>query len=490
MRMHRLTQGTVVPEKGPTNIWMQVVSATLAGLALRLLFIWQFPNEVADSLVYEELARNWWDHRVYGLFLNGTLTPVLIRVPGYPVFLAVVYLFLGRSRLAVMLVQVAVDVGTCFLTAVLAASLVPQSLHRRVFLAALWLAATCPFVAMYTVVPLTEVLVTFLTTAALLLLVRNCQASDASHVVGGHRWRVSPWSLAGLLVGLGSLVRPETPLLLVAVGLVLFLRWRLPTDWPKLFRAAALIAVGLILPLLPWAARNWHTFHRVQFFTPRYYAMPGDYVPRGFYAWTNTWLVRMRDAFQVFWKLEGDSIPIENVPASAFDSPEERTRVQTLLERYNVTTVVTPEIDRGFGELARQRAARHPLRTYVWIPVRRAVSLWFTPRDDLLLEGDYPVFPPYSTHLWPPTEQWEEDPLGFSVTVFLALLNVFYLALALLALWRWRWSSSGIVLLVAFILVRTAFMSTVEAPEPRYVLECFPAVLSLAALAWARPAHP
>ncbi len=479
--MHRLTHGTVVPEKGLRNIWTHLVFATVSGLALRLFFIWRFPNEFADSVVYEELARNWLDHRVYGVFLDGTLTPILIRVPGYPAFLAIVYLFLGRSLLAVMLAQIALDIGTCFLSAMLAASLVPKSLHRRVFLAALWLAATCPFVAMYTAVPMTEVLVTFLTTAALVLLVRIYQVRDASRGLRGHQWRASPWFLAGLLIGLGTLVRPETPLLLVAASLVLFLRWRYPADWPKFFRSVALIAAGLILPLLPWGARNWETFHRIQFLAPRYYAMPGDYVPRGFYAWTNTWLVRMRDAFQVYWRLEDDPIPIENVPASAFDSPEERARVQTLLERYNATIKVTPEIDGGFGELARQRSARHPLRTYVWIPARRAVSMWFTPHGDLL---------PYSGHLWPPAEHWKEEPLGFSVIASLALLNIFYLALALLALWRWRWSSSGIVLLVAFIMVRTAYMATVETPEPRYILECFPAVLSLASLAWGSPSNP
>ena len=36
-------------------------------------------------------------------------------------------------------------------------------------------------------------------------------------------------------------------------------------------------------------------------------------------------------------------------------------------------------------------------------------------------------------------------------------------------------------LLVAFILIRTAFLTTVETPEPRYVLECFPALLALGA---------
>jgi hypothetical protein len=38
-----------------------------------------------------------------------------------------------------------------------------------------------------------------------------------------------------------------------------------------------------------------------------------------------------------------------------------------------------------------------------------------------------------------------------------------------------------------FILVRTIFFSIyVEAPEPRYVLECFPAVIALAAQPFGR----
>ena len=40
----------------------------------------------------------------------------------------------------------------------------------------------------------------------------------------------------------------------------------------------------------------------------------------------------------------------------------------------------------------------------------------------------------------------------------------------------------GIALLLAYLFVRTAFLATVEAPEPRYVINCYPAVLALAAL--------
>jgi 4-amino-4-deoxy-L-arabinose transferase-like glycosyltransferase len=448
-----------------SHVWKHLVFAMLAGFALRLFFVWHFPREWADSFVYEELARNLIDHRTYGVFLDGKLTPLDIRVPGYPVFLAGVYLLFGRSPLAVMLTQAVIDLATCVLTALLASLIAPTASRKRVFVAALWLAAMCPFTASYTAVVVTEILATFLTAAALAVLVKAYQDQDRGPASGDRMWNVATWFWGGLLVGLATLVRPESPLLLVAAGLLLLVRWWPPTDWLKLLRSSTLLAVGLAAALMPWAARNWHTFHKVEFLTPRYYAMPGDYVPRGFYAWTNTWLVRMRDVYQVFWKVGDDPIPIENVPNSAFDSPEERKRVAMLLDQYNPITTLTPEVDDAFGELARERAARHPLRTYLGIPLRRSVSIWLTPRTEIFLQEDAPV--------------------SFSVTVVIALVNVFYLGLALVGAWRWR-CLSGVWLLVTFAVVRTAFFVRVETPEPRYVLECFPAILALAALVWAR----
>ena len=39
----------------------------------------------------------------------------------------------------------------------------------------------------------------------------------------------------------------------------------------------------------------------------------------------------------------------------------------------------------------------------------------------------------------------------------------------------------AIALLATFILLRTAFLTTLETPEPRYALVCYPALLALAA---------
>ncbi len=460
----------------------QLVAAALVGLALRLCFIRSFPLETPDSKLYEELARNWLDYGVYGIFLGGNLTPVDIRAPGYPAFLALIYALLGRTRLAVLLVQGVLDLFTCFLTAVLAVQLASKQSRGRVAVAALWLAATCPFLANYTAVPLTEILATFLSTFALLFLLAGYMGIRTIDLFP-HSLYVSvvlqPWLLGALFVGLCTLVRPETPLLLVAVGLLLAFRWGRPRDWPKLIRTGALLGVGLLLPLIPWGARNWVTLHRVQFLAPRYAELPGEFVPHGFYAWTNTWLVRFRDVYLTIWKFEEEPIPIETLPPSAFDSPEERARVIELLNQYNAELALSPEQDKEFARLAHERARRHPLRTYLQIPVERAATLWLTPRIELL---------PYSGHLRPLRQRWDQDRVDFLVTVGFGLLSFAYVGMAFMGAWRWR-RQPGVALLVAFLLVRTAFFTLFEWPEPRYLLVCFPALLALAALVWSPPSE-
>jgi 4-amino-4-deoxy-L-arabinose transferase-like glycosyltransferase len=447
------------------------------GLALRLFFILHFPSDAGDTRIYEELARNWRGHGVYGLFIEGHLTPVDIRAPGYPAFLAAVYGVFGQFRPAVMICQALLDLLTCFLAATLASRLAPPTSRERVSTVALWLAALCPFTANYTAVILTEALTTFLTTLALLIFVYAAEGQEKFRVrIGKHSFTIGLWFAGGLVVGIGTLVRPETPLLLAAVGIVLCAGWRKPADWPKLFRAGLWMAGGLMLVILPWGVRNWTSLHRVQFLAPRYAELPGEYVPRGFLKWTKTWLVRFRDVYLVVWKLEDEPIHVSDMPASAFDSEQERERVGVMLARYNEQLYVPPELDDEFALLARERTQRHPVRTYLWIPLSRAGTIWFTPRVELL---------PYSGHLWPISQQWDEDPEDFLVTSGLGILNCFFVGLAIIGAWRNR-TCRGVWLLASYLLVRTAFLTQIEAPEPRYVMVCYPALLSLAALSWIR----
>jgi hypothetical protein len=108
--------------------------------------------------------------------------------------------------------------------------------------------------------------------------------------------------------------------------------------------------------------------------------------------------------------------------------------------------------------------------------------MWFTPRIELL---------PVSGTVFPLVESWREDRVDQSVTVFLFLLNVGYVGFAIWGAVRlWRRSSAvrpAVALLIVFVLLRTAFLTTLETPEPRYVLVCFPALIALAAQVFVRP---
>lgn len=458
---------------------VNVSLAVLAGLALRLFFVLKFPVTGSDDApFYIELAWNWLKKGVYGFYVNGQLTPVDMRVPGYPAFVAAVFAFAGNSPRAVMLAQVVLDLATCFLIALIAARLAPEASRRRVALAGLWFAALCPFTANYTAVVLTETLTIFLTTLVILILLETelGKKIEAASGVEFTKGLLNPWFLAGIVVGFGALVRPETPLLLLAAGLVLAKKWWRPANWTKLLRAGLLLAVGMILPLVPWAARNWRTLHEVQFLAPRYTELPEEYTPSGFSEWTNTWLWHFRDVYLTQWKLNEEEIPLDDIPASAFDSPAERARVSDLLDQYNEELTVGPALDQKFREIAHERTDRHPVRTYLKIPFLRSLTLWFTPRIELL---------PYSGHLRPVRVEWEDDRRDFLTTLSLVAANCIYLGLALAGAWLAR-RQPGTAFLIAFIIVRTAFFTTfVETPEPRYVLECFPAVIALAAQVFA-----
>jgi hypothetical protein len=481
------------------RIFSHPLAALAAGLCLRLFFVSKYPANSGDTVLYEQMATNWLKHHVYAMEVFGQITPVDLRMPGYPVFLAFVYAITGRTgpdaRLWVMIAQTVVDLFSCVLIAILAATLLLMVNERnpptRVWAAALWLAALCPFTANYTAVTLTEVFAIFFTAAALLplcLLVGRTRNNGWMFIKKD--WRLANnygylAALAALVVGLGTLFRPETPLLLVAAWVVLGFVLVSQREAKRWLRTVAGMGLLCALPLAPWAMRNAVTLHEFQFLAPKNSNLPGELVPYGFMSWEKTWLYRFRDVYLVPWKLNDEAIRIEDIPARAFDTPEERERVAAILEPYNNDLTLTPEEDQAFGELARQRTARHPLRTYVWLPLARAVTMWFTPRIELI---------PVSGTVFPLVQSWEDDKIDQSVTVGLFLLNIVYVGLAIWGAARlWRQSAAvrpAVAVLIVFILLRTAFLTTLETPEPRYVLVCFPALIALAAQVFSRSAEP
>lgn len=464
----------------------------LAGFASRAFFVLQFPTITGDGPIYEGLAFSWWNHHIYGLVADGRLIPVDIRMPGYPALILFASQILRRGLTTLLFSQVLLDLGTCMMAALLATMLVPEAgspaqtaaNRGRVRTAALWIACLCPFLANYCCAELAEVPATFFVSVALVCFAAAFYEPDTRR----GKWL---WFWGGIATAIGTLFRPETPLLLVALAIVCVWRWWRRVDWPRLIRVGALAFCGLVIPLLPWTVRNAVSLHEFRFLAARYANEPGDFVPVGFYAWTKTWMVRYRYCYTVIWKLTEDPISLDDIPASAYDNENERQRVAALINAYNENCCNPPtaDWDSQFAELARERTRRNPVRTFIQIPIERAFVLWFTPRIEVL---------PYSGDLWPPGEAHADDPKDFDITVTLWIIGFVYGAMALagliVAVKRINGDRAGpqfwaLAFIVMYAVVRTAYLSRLETPEPRYVLEAFPVIFALAAQMFSPRVH-
>src|ERR1700740_3253065 len=72
------------------RVFSHPLFALVIGLLLRLFFVFRFPSSAGDTLLYDGLASNWLRRRVYGIPIDGVLTPLDIRMPGYPAYLALI----------------------------------------------------------------------------------------------------------------------------------------------------------------------------------------------------------------------------------------------------------------------------------------------------------------------------------------------------------------------------------------------------------------
>jgi 4-amino-4-deoxy-L-arabinose transferase-like glycosyltransferase len=433
----------------------------LAGVFLRLLFFLKFSHVTGDSLIYGDIAKNWLDHGVFGLTHAEGVRPTWIRLPGYPAFLAACFALFGREHYnAVLLVQIAIDLAGCFIIADLTRRTVSDNAAKLAFA----LAALCPFTANYTVAPLAETLSIFFAAAVLDSAVAGFTALDEERLA----WKA--WTCCGLSLAAGILLRPDGGILLVAVGLFLLWRmWRMPQQRTRLFWVGAALLAISVAPLVPWTIRNWREFHQLQPLATRYANDPDEFVPVGFDKWTRTWIADYVSTEDVYWQVPGDNVDLKLLPRRACDTEQECAETASIFEEYSKSHFVGPELDQRFEQLANQRIARHPLRYYVELPVLRIADMWLRPRTEML---------PLDSRWW----VFADDPHDAMIATAWGALNLLFVAAALLGVVRGpRPQYLGLMLL--FVVLRSVFLGTLENPEPRYTLECYPVVLVLVA-AW------
>src|SRR6266851_9763135 len=287
------------------------------------------------------------------------------------------------------------------------------------------------------------------------------------------------------------LLRPDGGILFAAIGAYLFLllfrreleprnTTELAVEHPsgprilRILSAAVFFTVAAFGPLVPWTVRNLHTLHKFQPLAPRYANDSDELVMAGFNRWTKTWIADYTSVQEIYWRVPGDAIDITRLPQRAFDSAQQRQETAQVVADYKQNHDISPELDARFASLAAARIKAAPLRYYVWLPLARIADMWLRPRTELL---------PSDPRWW----EFNDDPVWLSVSIVFGLLNLAYVAAAAAGVVRAR-ATSGIGLFVLFLLLRSLFLGTLENPEPRYTLECYPAVILFAAALFARKA--
>jgi hypothetical protein len=227
-----------------------------------------------------------------------------------------------------------------------------------------------------------------------------------------------------------------------------------------------------VIPLAPWAVRNWRVFHRFQPLAPRYANEEDEFVPMGFNRWVKTWIADYTSVEEVYWPVPGSALDVTKLPRRAFDTPKQYDQTAALIDEYNDLLHVSPELDDRFEGLAAQRIRAHPFGYYLQLPLLRITDMWLRPRTEKL---------PCDSRWW----ELNDEPQWSALAIALGVLNLAYVGCAVGG-WVRSHNLTLIGVLVFFLALRSAFLGSLENPEPRYTLEMYPVVIVFAASAITR----
>jgi hypothetical protein len=182
---------------------------------------------------------------IYPLFLAGIMTVTGAASPGRPANPADDVALLRSIKIA----QALVGTAGVWLIGALAATAAGPAARR----AALWIGAVYPPLVWICAYVFSEALYSMLALGSAILLGRAVDAPSVKDDRSGRSASAAVFG-AGVLAGLSALTRPTALFFLaLAAG---WLLWRRHVRWVALF------AIGAVLTVGPWTARNVHEYHR------------------------------------------------------------------------------------------------------------------------------------------------------------------------------------------------------------------------------------
>ena len=171
---------------------------------------------------------------------------------------------------------------------------------------------------------------------------------------------------------------------------------------------------------------------------------------------------------EIYWPVPGSDVDFSRLPNRAFDTLEQRKQTADLLSAYNVNHDMTPELDARFGALAAERVRHSLLRYYISLPALRIADMWLRPRAELF---------PSDPRWW----EFNDDHRWLALSLAFGVINLVYVIMGVAGFARGR-AVPGVGMLLLFVLLRSVFLGSLENPEPRYTLECYPAIIVAASV--------
>ncbi len=240
---HRYTMILQKIQKISPKTWI-VTAATLA-LILRIVFVLATPNigspASMDAGTYHSIAVNLLEGKGYS---EDGQNPSIFVAPLYPLFIFVIYKFLGIHPMLIELIQCFLGIGIGLFTFLIARKYFSEKVSLLAFIVVLFF----PDLFVISTYMYTETLFVFL----FLALVYSALMVAEKPTLG----RIA---LGGLITGLATLTRGVTMLFPAIFFLVLLFRFHLL----KAVKITVLYSLFFVLPIIPWTIRNYVTFHAV-----------------------------------------------------------------------------------------------------------------------------------------------------------------------------------------------------------------------------------
>jgi hypothetical protein len=446
----------------------------LIGFAFRLGLILALPGSYdgdpnrQDAYVYDSLATNLL--RGFGYAINREsvvsfqncppCVPVFYPTPGYPLFLASLYVLFGKNYFVVKIVQALLDLAAVCLSFRLALRVTADT---RAGLLTLALGMVFPLTAVWVTDMQTDTVATFFATSMVWMAWR----------AAGSRSRIDSVAFA-IVCAVGILVRVSflfLPLMLLSAFWRFFLQ-----SWKEALTRSVVVCSVVALVLTPWVVRNYLVSSEILLAT-RTYAPEQDHV-WGYYQWDQTWLRDPTWTQPVNWEYviyPQQAIPAKPFPDYAYDSEAERQKVESLISQVRANNRFTEDVDNEFRLLAEAKSRSNIIRQYVMLPASRIFRAWVSSGTSgfnlTALKQNFSL------------QSIQSDPLPFLTRMILTIAQVGIATLGLAGIYLLRrklWATAPMLLSVIYHTVVMELSG--NGVQPRYLVYSFPVMLVFTAV--------